>query len=151
MGGRQWVPKLHLNQSQPQLKLSEPKIHLSTWAFHLVKNCKKQQVRGCRRSQNSTRSKKGKNHRPRAAVDTKTAAQSAKNPPLHMGISPGEKLKKTRGPRLSWEPKFDPIKNGKKPPPFGCRGDQNCISIKANHNCSSRSQKSTSPQGHFTW
>merc|ERR1712035_107139 len=92
---------------------------------------KKQQVRGCCRSQNSTRSKTGKNHCPLAAVGTKTAFQSkpsttaalgAKNPPLHMGISPGEKLKKTTGPRLLSEPKFDPIKNGKKPPPTGCRG-----------------------------
>merc|ERR1712035_300403 len=32
-----WVPKLHLNQSQPQPQHSEAKIHLSTWAFHLVK------------------------------------------------------------------------------------------------------------------
>merc|ERR1712035_73559 len=80
--------------------------------IHLLKNSKKQQVRGCRRSQNSTRPKKGKNHRPQAAVSTKTASQSkptttaalgAKNPPLHMGISPGEKLKKTTGPQLSWE------------------------------------------------
>merc|ERR1712035_280121 len=64
---------------------------------------KKRQVRGCRRSQNSTQSKTGKNDRQRAAVGTKTAYQSkptttaalgAKNPPLHMGISPGEKLKK---------------------------------------------------------
>merc|ERR1712035_179831 len=71
--------------------------------------------------------------------------------PLHMGISPGEKLKKKTGPRLLSEPKFDLIKKWKKPPPFGCREYQNCISIKANHNCSSRSQKSTSPHGHFTW
>merc|ERR1712035_71382 len=105
--------------------------------------------RGCRGSQNSTRSKKGKNHRPRAAMGTKTASQSkptttaalgAKNPPLQMGISPGEKLKKTTGQRLLAEPKFDPIKNGKKPSPAGCRGYQNCIGIKANHNCSSWSQ-----------
>merc|ERR1712035_136846 len=101
---------------------------------------KKQQVRDCRRSQNSTRSKTGKNDRQRAAVGTKTAFQSkptttaalgAKNPAVHMGISPGEKLKKTTGLRLSSEPKFDPIKNGKKTPPAGCRGYQNCISINA--------------------
>merc|ERR1712035_125653 len=115
---------------------------------------------GCCRSQNSTRSKKGKNHCPRASVSTKTASESkptttaalgAQNAPLHMGISPGQKLKKTTGPQLLSEPKFDPIKNGKKPPSVGCRGYQNCSSIKANHNCSSRSPKSTSPQGHFTW
>merc|ERR1711980_47322 len=77
----------------------------------------------CRLSQNSTRSKMGKNHRPRAAVGTKpaseskpttTAALGTKNPPLHMGISSGEKVKKTTGPRLSWEPKFDPIKKREK-------------------------------------
>merc|ERR1712035_202515 len=54
---------------------------------------------------------------------------------------PGEKQKKTTGPRLSSEPKFNPIKNGKKPPPVGCRGGQKCIGIKANNNCSSWSQK----------
>merc|ERR1711980_7387 len=116
--GLQWVAKLHRNQSQPQLQLTDPKIHLSTWAFHLVKNLKKRQVRGCRRNQNSTRSKKGTKHHPRAALGTKTASQSkptttaalgAQNPPLHMSISPVEKLKKTTGPRRSLEPKFDPI------------------------------------------
>merc|ERR1711980_19259 len=136
MGGLPWGPKMNRNQSQQQLQFLESKIHL-------VKNRKKRQVRGCRQSQNSTRSKTGKNHRPRAAVGTKPASESkptttaafgAKNPPLHMGISPGEKLKKTTGPRLSWKPKFDPIKKGKKPPPAGCREYQNCISIKANHN-----------------
>merc|ERR1712035_104140 len=143
MGGRQWVPKLHLNQSQPQLKLSEPKIHLSTWAFHLVKNRKKQQVRGCRRSQNSTRSKRGKKHRPRAAVGTKNASESKPNTTAVLGVKnpPGEKQKKTTGPRLSSEPKFGPIKKGKKPPPAGCRGGQKCIGIKTNLSCSSRSQK----------
>merc|ERR1712035_268862 len=74
---------------------------------------------------------------------TTTAALGAKNPPLHLVIPPGEKLKKTTGPGLSSEPKLDPIKKGKKPPPAGFHGDQKCIGIKANHNCSSRSQKST--------
>merc|ERR1712035_141093 len=113
---------------------------------------KKRQVRGCRLSQNSTRSKTGKKHRPRASMGTKSASESkptttaalgAKNPPLHLVIPPGEKLKKTTGPGLSSEPKFDPIKNGKKPTPAGFHGDQKCIGIKANHNCSSRNQKST--------
>ena len=56
--GLPWGPKMHRNQSQPQLQLSEPKINLVN--------------------------------------------------PL------GEKQKKMTGPRLLSEPKFNPLKNGKK-------------------------------------
>merc|ERR1712035_298752 len=96
------------------LGAQNPPLHMCISPGEKLK--KKRQGRGCRRSQNSTRSKKGKKHRHWAAMGTKTASESkptttaalgAKNPPLHMGISPGEKLKKTTGPRLSSEPKFD--------------------------------------------
>merc|ERR1712035_32165 len=126
--GLPWGPKTHRNQSQAQLRLSEPENPPGSPGEKLKK---KRKDRACRLSQNSARKKMGQNHCPRAAMGTKntseskpttTAALGAKNPPLHMGISPGEKLKKTTGPRLLSEPKFDLIKKGKKPPPTGCRG-----------------------------
>merc|ERR1712035_118522 len=82
--------------------------------IQLIKKGKKTPPAGCRDDQNCISIKANHNCRSRS-----------QNPPLHMGISPGEKLKKTTGPRLSSEPKFDPIKNGKKPSPAGCCGYQN--------------------------
>merc|ERR1712035_282706 len=59
---------------------------------------------------------------------------------LHYPMLKNKDGKKQTGPRLSSEPKFDPIKKGKKPPHAACRDYQNCISIKSNHNCSCQSQ-----------